>query len=175
MKKINNDISESYMKLIDIVEGYSNVRCISIASNSAIEENLMIAKSLAMKLAEGGKKTLFIDCSLGGNNSGKVDGLIEMLEVINMEYISDPELKNYISDTQCENLSMLTLGNLNLNNYISLLKIENLKLAIERLKISYDYIIMDITLHEDLGYAQTVIQAADECLFVTNEDINEVS
>jgi len=35
MKKINNDISESYMKLRDIVEGYSNLKCISIASNSS--------------------------------------------------------------------------------------------------------------------------------------------
>lgn len=175
MKKINNDISERYRELRDVMEGYSNAKCISIASNSAIEENLMIAKNFAMKLAKGGKKTLFIDCSFGGNNSGKVEGLIEMIKVINMEYISDPELKNYISKCECENLSMLTLGNVNLNNYISLLKIENLKLAIERLKISFDYIIMYMPLQEDLDYTEILNQSADECLFVTKGDINEVS
>jgi Mrp family chromosome partitioning ATPase len=183
MKKVRNDDTESYGKLMNIVEGYGNAKCISIISNSGIEGKSMIAKNFAMTLAKGGKKTLFIDCNFTSisnidiTNSDKSDGLIGILEVINMEYISDLELKDYISDTQCEYLSMLKLGNYKKHNYISVLKRDYLRLAIERLKISFDYIIIDVPVHpsKDFSFTQIVSEAADECLFFSKEGINEIS
>lgn len=180
MKKNKNRIMESYRRLWNIVEDLKNTKCISFTSNSYIEGKTIIAKNMAITLAKNGKKTLFIDCNMPSNsnikrfNHVKVKGLIEILKDINSAYISDAELKNYINDTQRENLSILALGDYNLDNSMSVFKTENLKLALERLKISFDYIIIDAPSFENLSYTQIVTRAADGCLFVLKEGIYEV-
>lgn len=183
MRKNKNYIMEDYRRLLNIIEGYSNnnVRCIAITSNSDIEGKTIIAKNLAMLLAKSGKNTLFIDCnSFNGSkvkkiNSMKVNGLINMLEDINSSHINEEQIKSYIEDTQCEYLSMLTLGTNNLDKYYSVFKIEYLKTVMEQLKKNFNYIIIDAPSFENLSYTQIVTAASDGCLFVLKEGINEVS
>lgn len=175
MKKNKNNIMESYRRLRNIMEAYnkSHVKCICITSNSDIEGKTIIAQNLAVILAKSGNKLLFIDCNLSNNLKG--DGLIDILQGMNSSRISDVVLKSHINDTQCENLSILSLGTNNLNDYDSIFKTENLKLAIESLKESFDYIIIDAPSFENLSYTQIIAAATDGCLFVLQEGVNEVS
>lgn len=181
MKKNNINTMESYRRLRNIMEGYSKVKCISITSNKEMDGKTQIAKNIALILAKSGKKTLFIDCNLCKNSNIKsietneINGLIGMLKGFDNTYKSDLELKSYISDTKCENLSMLVLGDNKLDNHMAIFNIRNLKIAIERLKISFDYIIMDTPSFENLSYAQIAASATDGCLFVLREGIHEVS
>ncbi|MBV7271522.1 CpsD/CapB family tyrosine-protein kinase [Clostridium sp. PL3] len=182
MKKDKSNIMERYRRLRNIIEGYGNkVKCISITSNSDIEGKTIIAKNVAMILAENSKKTLFIDCSLTENLNisnhriKAINGLIGMLEVANSLSIDDMHLKNYIKDTQHVYLSMLTLGTNDLNRYSSLFKTEHLKTVMEYLKKGFDYIIVNTPSFENLSYTQIITAATDGCLFVLKEGVNEIN
>lgn len=175
MKRNKNNIIESYRRFRNIIQDYSksNIKCISVTSNSDKEGKTIVAKNLAVMLAKSGNKLLFIDCNLSNNLKEK--GLIDILQEMGTLHISDIELKNYINDTQCENLSDLRLGTNNLDDYDSIFKTENLKSIIECLKKSYDYIIIDAPSFEKLSYTQILAGATDGCLFVMKEGVNEVS
>jgi Mrp family chromosome partitioning ATPase len=185
MKKCKNNIMERYRRLLNIIEGYknNNISCISITSNSDMEGKTIIAKNIAVILAKSDENTLFIDCSLSLSKGGKLKktdtvkekGLINILEYINSEDINDWKLKNYIEDTQFEYLSILRLGTSDLNDYFSVFKIEYLKMVIDQLKKSFNYIILDIPSFENLSYAEVISSATDGCLFVLKEGVNEVS
>lgn len=185
MRKCKNNIMERYRRLLNIVEGYknNNISCISITSNSGMEDKSIIAKNLAAMLAKSGEKTLFIDCSLSLSKGRKVKknytvkekGLINILEDINSAHINDWNLKSYIEDTQSEYLSILRLGTNDLDNYFSVFKIEYLKIVMDKLKKNFNYIILDVPSFENLSYAQIISSVTDGCLFVLKEGVNEVS
>jgi capsular exopolysaccharide synthesis family protein len=185
MRKCKDNIMERYRRLLNIIESYknNNISCISITSNSDIEDKTIIAKNIAAILAKSGEKTLFIDCSLSLSKGSKVKktdtvkekGLINILEYINSDHINDWKLKSYIEDTQFEYLSILKLGTNDLNNYFSVFKKEYLKIIMDKLKKEFNYIILDIPSFKNLSYAQIISSATDGCLFVLKEGVNDVS
>jgi capsular exopolysaccharide synthesis family protein len=175
MKKSKNEVTESYRRLRNIIESYknNNIKCISITSTSDLEGKTTITKNIAAMLANSGKNILFIDCNLP--NKSEENGLVKILQDMNSSYVNDTELKIYINDTQCEHLSMLTLGTNNLDNYSSVFKTDNLKSVIERFKKNFDYIIIDMPSFKNLSYTQIIAGATDGYFFVLKEGINEVS
>lgn len=182
MKKEKKSILESYRRLRNLVEGCGNeqVKCIVVTCNEEFGGKTNIAKNFAMTLAKSGNKTLFIDCSLSehsdvkGISSTKVS-LIGLLEAENRAPLNESQLLNYINNTQQENLSTLTLGDSNLDRHGSIFKAVSLKAVMERLKKSFDYIIVDAPSFENYSYTQIIASAADRCLFVIKEGRNEVS
>jgi Mrp family chromosome partitioning ATPase len=193
MKKnsCKRDTMKSYRLLLNAVENYNreDAKCISITSNSDTDGKTMIARNLAMLLAKNGKKTLFIDCSLADTvrvkkfYTSKVPGLISILQAIDKEKtervnngnVNDTQLKNYIMDSQCENLSTLSLGANSLDDYSFVFKTEYLRIVMERLKKYYDYLIVDAPSFMNLSYTQIVSAATDGCLFVLKKGVNEIN
>lgn len=185
MKKSKNNIMEAYRRLLNIIESYknSNIRCISITSNSDMEDKTIIAKNIASMLARNGENTLFIECSVSllkdtkvKKNSKKNErGLVNILEYIDDGNVNNWKWKSYIEDTKFEYLSVLRLGTNDLNKYFPLFKTKYLKILMEKLKESFDYIILDIPSLENLSYAQIIASAADECIFVLKEGVNEIA
>jgi capsular exopolysaccharide synthesis family protein len=182
---------ERYRLLCNVIENYKkgDAKCISITSNNDTEGKTMIARNLAMLLAKQGKKTLFIDCNLNAKTkvkkfqASKKNGLIAMLELIDKEKVErikgtsiyDTQLINYVIDSQCENLSTLSLGVNDLEKYSFLFNTENLRTAMERLKKYYDYLIVDAPSFINLSYTQIVSAATDGCLFVLKKGVHEIS
>lgn len=185
MKKCKSNIMEGYRRLLNFIESYKNdnISCISITSNSDIEGKTIIAKNIAAILAKSGENTLFIDCSLSLSKGEKIKkshtvkekGLISILEHMYSDKVNDWKIKSYIEDTEFEYLSILKLGTNDLNNYFSVFKIEYLKIVMDQLKRSFNYIIVDLPSFQNLSYVQIIASATDGCLFVLKEGVNEVS
>lgn len=193
MKKNNerNNVIEKYRLLRNSMENYNKngIKCISITSNSDAEGKATITKNLAMSLAIYGKKTLFVDCTLGDKtkiqsfDAASARGLIDILKEIgklkdpqlNRENINEISLKNYVKETSCEYLSIASLGEYNLDSYSLMFKTEYLKVVMEILKKKFDYIIIDVPSFTNLSYTQVITGATDGCLFVLKEGINEVT
>lgn len=186
-----NHIIEKYRVLRNFMENNikNSIKCISVTSNSDNEGKTPIAKNLAMSLAVYGKKTLFVDCSLGGDTRienfdiDSANGLIDVLKDIgklkahqsNRENINEISLKNYIKETECEYLSIAFLGEYNLDSYGLVFRTEYLKVVMELLKTKFDYIIIDAPSFTNLSYTQIVTGATDGCLFILKEGVNEIT
>ncbi|AKA67153.1 AAA family ATPase [Clostridium scatologenes] len=193
MKKNNKRdyVIEKYRLLRNFVENYNKIgfSCISVTSNSDAEGKETIAKNLAMSLAVYGKKTLFVDCTLSRISKiqsfdlGTARELIDILkdidklkdQQVSKEKISEISLRSCIKRTSCEYLSVASIGNYNLDGYNFIVKTEYLKIIMEFLKKKFDYIIIDTPSFSNLSYTQVITGAADACLFVLKEGINEVT
>lgn len=193
VKKNNkrNDVVEKYRLLCNRMENYNRIglNCISVTSNSDTEGKATIAKNLAMSLAAYGKKTLFIDCNLGSSSKIQSFDVVSTRDVIdilkdidklkdqqlNRENINEISLRSCIKETSCEYLSIASLGEYNLDSYSLMFKTEYLKVVMELLKKKFDYIIIDAPSFNNLSYTQIITRAADGCLFVLKEGVNEVT
>lgn len=186
-----NDVIEKYRLLRNFVENNdkNGLKCISVTSNSDAEGKAIIAKNLAISLATYGKKTLFVDCTLGDKtkiqsfDEASARGLINILKDIgklkdqqlNRENINEISLKSYVKETSCEYLSIASLGEYDLDSYSLMFKTEYLKVVMEILKKKFHYIIVDAPSFTNLSYTQIVTGATDGCLFVLKEGVNEVT
>lgn len=182
---------EKYRILRNIMENHNkdNIKCISITSNSDNEGKTTVAKNLAMSLAIYGRKTLFLDCSLGDNtriesfDADSTRGLIGILrdigklktQQLDREKTNEVSLKSYIKETKYEYLSIASLGEYNLDSYSLIFKTEYLKVVMKILKKKFDYIIIDAPSFSNLSYTQIITGATDGCLFVLKEGANAVT
>ncbi|OPJ62697.1 CpsD/CapB family tyrosine-protein kinase [Clostridium oryzae] len=183
MKKSKEKIIEKYRILLNLFENYreENIRCLAIISNSNLEGKEVVAKNIAMVLAKSGRKTLFIDCSLSKNsrtkynNSDNARGFVSVVEAISGSRINGLEIKNCIEKTESDYLSVLELGTNNLEKYSPILKKEYLKRTIDVLKQGFDCIVVDAPSFENLSFTQIITSAADGCMFVLKDKVNELN
>lgn len=171
-KEPTSPMSEAYRTLRTNIQFSSfdeKIKTILVTSSSPGEGKTTTSSNLAVVMAQGGNKTLLIDCDQRKPSVHKVfkfsneNGLSNILVNTN-----EGELKNVgIHQTEIVNLHVLTSGT-RPPNPAELLGSAKMKHFIEELKQIYDFIILDtppITMVTD---AQILAQYTDGCLLVVS-------
>lgn len=118
------------------------IRTIHVTSSVAGEGKSFVAANLAASFAQAGQKVLLVDCDL---RKGRQHRLFNKTNSIGLTNLLADYLKNrkeYIQDTDIENLSLLTRGT-SVPNPAELLSSEKNKDLVRALGKDYDLVIFD--------------------------------
>ncbi|MCB2293942.1 CpsD/CapB family tyrosine-protein kinase [Clostridium algoriphilum] len=168
-KKPNLPISEAYRTLRTNIQFSSfdeKIRTILVTSPGPGEGKTTTSSNLAIVMAQGGSKTLLIDCDQRKPSVHKVfrfsneKGLSDILVDENVE-----DIDKCIHKTKLKNLHVLSSGT-RPPNPAELLGSTKMKNFIEQLKETYDYIILDTPPIVLVTDAQILAQYTDGCLLV---------
>lgn len=142
--KLPNSLSaEAYKTLrtnIEQITSIDNIKTILITSSISGEGKSTVAGNLAISLSKNNHKVLVIDCDLRRpslHNKFNIENEYGVGEVL----LGDNELKSSIKKIDSR-LSVLTAGKIK-NDTAELFATENMKLLLEEVRITYDYIIID--------------------------------
>lgn len=142
--KLPNSLSaEAYKTLrtnIEQITSIDNIKTILITSSISGEGKSTVAGNLAISLSKNNHKVLVIDCDLRKpslHNKFNIENEYGVGEVL----LGDNELKSSIKKIDSR-LSVLTAGKIK-NDTAELFATENMKLLLEEVRITYDYIIID--------------------------------
>lgn len=142
--KLPNSLSaEAYKTLrtnIEQITSIDNIKTILITSSISGEGKSTVAGNLAISLSKNNHKVLVIDCDLRKpslHNKFNIENEYGVGEVL----LGDNELKSSIKKIDSR-LSVLTAGKIK-NGTAELFATENMKLLLEEVRITYDYIIID--------------------------------
>ncbi|MBU3159843.1 CpsD/CapB family tyrosine-protein kinase [Clostridium frigoris] len=171
-KEPNSPMSESYRTLRTNIQFSSfdkKIRTLLLTSSGPGEGKTTISSNLAMVMAQGGNKTLLIDCDQRKPQVHKVFGLSNEKGLSNM-LVNDEDKDEVntnigIHETVQKNLHVLTSGT-RPPNPAELLGSAKMKNFIEELKKTYDYIILDTPPIILVTDAQILAQYTDGCLLV---------
>ncbi|MCB2293937.1 CpsD/CapB family tyrosine-protein kinase [Clostridium algoriphilum] len=162
-------MSEAYRTLRTNIEFSSfdkKIKTILITSSGPGEGKTTTSSNLAIVMAQGGSKTLLIDCDQRKPSVHRVFGFSNANGLSNiLVNENEVDINVSIQKTVVPNLHVLSSGT-RPPNPAELLGSEKMKNFIEELKKTYDYIILDtppITLVTD---AQILSQYTDGCLLV---------
>lgn len=173
MEKINlitynsprSPIAESYRTLrtnIQFSSFDSKVKVIVITSSGPGEGKSTTSSNLAVTMAQGGHKTLLIDCDLIKSklhknfNLSNQSGLTDIL-------VDGANLEEGMQETKIENLFVLTSGT-KPPNPAELLASEKMSSFIQEMRNNFEYIIIDTPPIIMVTYAQILSQYADGVL-----------
>ncbi|MBX4270570.1 CpsD/CapB family tyrosine-protein kinase [Clostridium estertheticum] len=173
-KEPNSPMSESYRTLRTNIQFSSfdkKIKTLLLTSSGPGEGKTTTSSNLAMVMAQGGNKTLLIDCDQRKPQVHKVFGFSNEKGLSNM-LVSDEDdgevNKNVgIHETVQPNLHVLTSGT-RPPNPAELLGSAKMKNFIEELKKTYDYIILDTPPIILVTDAQILAQYTDGCLLVVS-------
>jgi capsular exopolysaccharide synthesis family protein len=131
-------------------------KVILITSSKKGEGKSFISSNLAVAFAQNNKKVLIIDCDLRLGRVNKIFGLHNKfgLSDLLLKYKTAKDIKEAIKETKIENVSIITRGAVPANPP-ELLGSERFAEILEKLKSSYDYIILDAT--PVLGLSDVII------------------
>ena len=142
--KLPNSLSaEAYKTLrtnIEQITSIDNIKTILITSSISGEGKSTVAGNLAISLSKNNHKVLVIDCDLRKpslHNKFNIENEYGVGEVL----LGDNELKSSIKKIDSR-LSVLTAGKIK-NDTAELFATENMKLLLDEVRITYDYIIID--------------------------------
>ncbi|MPQ33294.1 polysaccharide biosynthesis tyrosine autokinase [Clostridium estertheticum] len=174
-KEPNSPMSESYRTLRTNIQFSSfdkKIKTLLLTSSGPGEGKTTTSSNLAMVMAQGGNKTLLIDCDQRKPQVHKVFGFSNEKGLSNM-LVSDDEddgeinMNIGIHETVQPNLHVLTSGT-RPPNPAELLGSAKMKNFIEELKKTYDYIILDTPPIILVTDAQILAQYTDGCLLVVS-------
>lgn len=166
-KKILQYYFEAFRMLrtnIEFAANKNNVKSIAVTSSISGEGKTVTACTLAVMMANEGKKTIIVDCDLKKSSVHKFFNLDNDIGLQNILGIGK-NLQLAIMDTSIENLSAITSG-YNNEGSTEIITSENIKHLINNLKSSYDCIIIDTPSIGLIADAQIVSGAADGCLMI---------
>ncbi|MCB2296765.1 CpsD/CapB family tyrosine-protein kinase [Clostridium tagluense] len=168
-KEPNSPMSESYRTLRTNIQFSSfdkKIKTILITSSGPGEGKTTTSSNLAMVMAQGGNKTILIDCDQRKPQVHKVFGFSNENGLSNI-LVSDNEVDINIGihKTEQENLHVLSSGT-RPPNPAELLGSAKMKNFIEQLKKTYDFIILDTPPIVLVTDAQILAQYTDGCLLV---------
>ena len=131
-------------------------KVILVTSSKKGEGKSFISSNLAVAFAQNNKKVLIIDCDLRLGRVNKIFGLHNKfgLSDLLLKYKTAKDIKEAIKETKIENVSIITRGAVPANPP-ELLGSERFAEILEKLKSSYDYIILDAT--PVLGLSDVII------------------
>ena len=168
-KEPNLPISEAYRTLRTNIQFSSfdkKVKTLLVTSSGPGEGKTTTSSNLAVVMAQGGNKTLLIDCDQRkpsvhktfrfSNENGLSNILVNENEV---------DINMVLHKTEISNLHVLSSGT-RPPNPAELLGSEKMKNFIEELKKTYDYIILDTPPIVLVTDAQILAQYTDGCLLV---------
>lgn len=168
LKNIDQDYrtNEAYKTLRTNIEfSGSDKKVILFTSCTPDEGKSTVSLSLAISMAEGGKKVLFIDADLRksvltGRHSvrGEVKGLSHFLS-------GNADVKDVIVKTQNDNLFMIFAGVIP-PNPAELLGTKRLEALVEGARKAYDYVIIDAPPLGSVIDAAIIAKSCDEAVIV---------
>ncbi|EYE87668.1 hypothetical protein Q428_11955 [Fervidicella metallireducens AeB] len=175
MEKINlitynspkSPITEAYRTLRTNIQFSSfdeKVKVIVITSTGPGEGKSTTSSNLAVTMAQGGNKTLLIDCDLRKSMLHRKFNLSNEIGLTNL-LVDELNLDRVIQNTRVENLSILTAGT-KPPNPAELLGSEKMSSFVQEMKKIYDYIIIDTPPVIMVTDAQILSQYADGVLLV---------
>ncbi|GCD09742.1 CpsD/CapB family tyrosine-protein kinase [Clostridium tagluense] len=168
-KEPTSPMSESYRTLRTNIQFSSfdkKIKTILITSSGPGEGKTTTSSNLAMVMAQGGNKTILIDCDQRKPQVHKVFGFSNENGLSNI-LVSDNEVDINIGvhETEEPNLHVLSSGT-RPPNPAELLGSAKMKNFIEQLKKTYDFIILDTPPIVLVTDAQILAQYTDGCLLV---------
>ena len=163
----NSPMSESYRTLRTNIQ-YSSfdkrVKTILVTSSGPGEGKTTTSSNLAVVMAQGGNKTILIDCDQRKPQVHRVFKLSNSTGLSNM-LVKENEMQVGIQKTDVPNLHVLTAGT-RPPNPAELLGSEKMKTFVDLLEKNYDFIILDTPPIVMVTDAQILAQYTDGCLLV---------
>lgn len=183
-------ISEVFRTLrtnIQFMNTKGKLRSILITSTLPGEGKSWISANLAITFAQAGRKVIIIDADMRKGRQYSIfglsptPGLSNYLSGIDSDYneVETTNLLNFIQETEIENLSVISAGNVP-PNPSELLITSKMDELIEKLKDSYDIIIIDGTPSQLVTDSLILTRIVDSTLIVTaskqtkKEDLKKV-
>ena len=163
----NSPMSEAFRTLRTNIQ-YSSIdnkiKTVLITSSGPGEGKTTTSSNLAVVMAQGGNKTILIDCDQRKPNVHRMFKLSNESGLSNM-LVKENEMKIGIKQTEIPNLHILTAGT-RPPNPAELLNSEKMRNFVKQLKEEYDFIILDTPPIVMVTDAQIVAQYTDGCLLV---------
>jgi len=167
--KPNLPMSEAYRTLRTNIQFSSfdkKVKTLLVTSSGPAEGKTTTSSNLAIVMAQGGSKTLLIDCDQRKPSVHKVFGFSNANGLSNiLVNENEVDIKIGIQETEIKNLHILSSGT-RPPNPAELLGSTKMKNYIEELKKIYDFIILDTPPIVLVTDAQILAQYTDGCLLV---------
>jgi len=168
-KEPNSPTSEAYRTLRTNIEFSSidkKIKTILVTSSGPGEGKTTTSSNLAMVMAQGGNKTLLIDCDQRKPQVHKVFRFSNEKGLSNI-LVSENEIdiNSGIHETDQPNLYVLSSGT-RPPNPVELLGSTKMKNLIEEFKKTYDFIVLDTPPIIMVTDAQILAQYTDGCLLV---------
>lgn len=160
-------VSEAYKTLrtnIQFSSLDSRIKTLVITSSGPAEGKTTTSSNLAVTMAQGGHKTIIIDCDQRKPKLHKVFGISNTLGLSNF-LIGEAKFQEVVQVTEVENLHVLTAG-VRPPNPSELLASSRMKNFIEELKKEYDHIILDTPPVIMVTDAQILSRYADGSILV---------
>lgn len=160
-------VSEAYKTLrtnIQFSSLDSRIKTLVITSSGPAEGKTTTSSNLAVTMAQGGYKTIIIDCDQRKPKLHKVFGISNTMGLSNF-LIGEAKFQEVVQVTEVENLHVLTAG-VRPPNPSELLASSRMKNFIEELKKEYDHIILDTPPVIMVTDAQILSRYADGSILV---------
>jgi capsular exopolysaccharide family len=168
-------VSEVFRTLrtnIQFMNADKKLETLLITSTFPGEGKSWVSSNLAVTFAKAENKVVLIDADMRKGRQHTIfgtlptPGLSNCLSDMNEKEVEEIDFKKYIQNTEVENLDLLPAGNIP-PNPSELLTSQQMKLLLEKLKETYDLIIIDGTPCELVTDAVILSRTADSTLIVT--------
>jgi len=146
-------------------------KVIMISSAEKNEGRSTTAAYLALVMAQSGKKTILIDCDQKNSNIHNMFNLLNDKGLVNF-LTSDIKLESAVKVTKQKNLSIITSGEVTLNNS-ELFVSANFNNFLKALKEDFDYIVLDTSPLNEGADAKIISRQADGCVLVVKSGKTE--
>jgi capsular exopolysaccharide synthesis family protein len=169
LKHPKSPITEAYRTLRTNIQFSSfdkKIKTIVITSTGPGEGKTTTSSNLAVAMAQGGHKTLILDCDLRKPRIHRVFNISNQIGLSNL-LIGEKKFEEVVHKTEVYNLFVLTSG-VKPPNPSELLASSKMQNLIEMLKESYDYVIIDTPPVIMVTDAQILSKYADGCLIVVS-------
>lgn len=147
-----------------------SARVIVITSGKGGVGKTTATANIGAGLAEKGHKVLLIDTDIGLRNLDVVMGLENRIVYDLVDVIEERcrISQAFIKDKRCQNLVLLPAAQIRDKNDVNP---EQMKILIDSLKASFDYILIDCPAGIEQGFKNAII-AADEAIVVTTPEVS---
>ncbi len=143
-----------------------------ISSPSVSEGKSLTTANLAMSFAQGGNRTLILDCDLRKTVQHKYFEVDRKPGLTNYLY-GEVELEDIIRDTGVANLFLITAGS-SPSNPAELLASQKMKRLLEKLRTQYDFILVDTPPILVCSDSRVLAETADGMIMIVKVEFTNI-